>query len=1345
MNPSRIFTGIKRLGLSIALGAGLVGCAVLTVDVDVYKGALVNEEHVQLHQLASLATAAKPLLIGLRNNIEWPENKGKPPRYCSDTTRHWYEHGYISEEHESHFDEKAGTVRGDQTCREGFQRPLARRVNSILSLYEDLGEHDFLVYAKNIHEALDRLQHAQSILMVDQERDQERYRPVKTGLKPDQDLDRGLQDLLAAYRTILLPDPSENQGTPVRKVGKLMDALQAIAHADKKGDESKEGAVEKKFEEGIEEVLIEEWQGAASYSDKDDKSKDGGMKNIYERRLPFRAVWKLLRDGGENTRLAKKTRFLFLDNNEGEEAYKTLTGWIKELADAYWSSRQATRELWEASLVLLVQIDRLEQTKSEQKQSDRYPALKERVVNLATELTSVYQIASALDRVNSDGQCSVLGNRLTSGMTCPSLGPDEQAAWTEPAVRANPERFVVILRRALSTTPTDTAYFLLDLDSLEKHVPPRTLSSVNTLVKRVNRGSVHRMVRLGLNRSYIDDEKQNDQIRMVQSASELARTLAGGFERGRLLSGIHTLTENYLQSHDRGMSATEEKDEARLLDALVEFAQKVLFLANHEELASPPDTPGLLPGSGENLGRGLLGDRFMDFLYYTTPFSPFGSDLLTRTRRQYSRVLQAVGNSILFSANELRERERYREQGQKKVSTEVRAVNSIYSPDPTRVLTDLLSELEHEKDTAETELNDAQTRKTAIATQLGTPTNSKPGLYRNKATAIKELADVEQDLADYRKKLSQLEAIHHVLTPERKALIKTQWKESEAQNINDFFDNAEGLKKKILQARQLHDGTPTPDEIAKWNDATKYIESSDTRDAFEAYRAQEGHTSLKRSDLLDKLVDHIKWLDTERAKRIVQYEDTRNEKDAALHRIEQEIAALDAEATRLDKRILELPDKKVQFEFTKTEIESVKADVLKEANQGNQFVLPKTMYSLIDSHLDKKNTLTSKVAQKILSTRTPSPGMPPLNTRDYKSPIEVMDALIALLRHHQMDVVQRWGQDSDENKRATEAVENAYRHRAGMIYIRPSSTYLRTSFPSTSLQDDPNLAWDNMLLKQGLRNLPFSSELRDILNPSVKQDRSLTSELDKQYWQNINRVRVSGAGFTNQALVKDDVGNWYVKQYYGDTEDIAKSAKNLALFSLGTKMPIDLARELRDASDPKGDPEKPKNSPTLQKVLEKHQDAYKTHTDEVQVKLERLHTKEGKSELQESIIVAWDGVDGIKTNSGFRTSLHEALRAELREWDKAALALKSKADQDRGQAIVKDIRALSRLDKMLSARIGELQYSELLKAQAVSAIHRIVGGQVFDVLAGRNQALDRYEQAITFIGDAANPTDPNSK
>src|SRR5687767_6510779 len=55
--------------LLLAMVAG-PGCAVMTVDVDVYKGPLVNHRELQIQQTAGLAFAAKPLLGKLRYKLE---------------------------------------------------------------------------------------------------------------------------------------------------------------------------------------------------------------------------------------------------------------------------------------------------------------------------------------------------------------------------------------------------------------------------------------------------------------------------------------------------------------------------------------------------------------------------------------------------------------------------------------------------------------------------------------------------------------------------------------------------------------------------------------------------------------------------------------------------------------------------------------------------------------------------------------------------------------------------------------------------------------------------------------------------------------------------------------------------------------------------------------------------------------------------------------------------------------------------------------------------------------------------------------------------------------------------
>jgi hypothetical protein len=75
----------------------------------------------------------------------------------------------------------------------------------------------------------------------------------------------------------------------------------------------------------------------------------------------------------------------------------------------------------------------------------------------------------------------------------------------------------------------------------------------------------------------------------------------------------------------------------------------------------------------------------------------------------------------------------------------------------------------------------------------------------------------------------------------------------------------------------------------------------------------------------------------------------------------------------------------------------------------------------------------------------------------------VLDTLIALLRQEQIEAVRREGKDSPEAKRIGEALETAYAQRGDMAYLRPASSYLRTSTPVTSLQRDARLGFRNLL------------------------------------------------------------------------------------------------------------------------------------------------------------------------------------------------------------------------------------------------------------------------------------------
>ena len=113
-------------------------------------------------------------------------------------------------------------------------------------------------------------------------------------------------------------------------------------------------------------------------------------------------------------------------------------------------------------------------------------------------------------------------------------------------------------------------------------------------------------------------------------------------------------------------------------------------------------------------------------------------------------------------------------------------------------------------------------------------------------------------------------------------------------------------------------------------------------------------------------------------------------------------------------------------------------------------------------------------------------------------------------------------------------------------YIRTTSTYLRSSIPATNLQSDPKNLSANMLDEITDSVMQIIGLVARLEKPS---NHVLLEELDKQAWQSINRIKVRGAGFTNYVVAKDDIGNWYVKNFESDPEKIIQSAKNLALFA----------------------------------------------------------------------------------------------------------------------------------------------------------------------------------------------------
>ncbi|MBI5330557.1 MAG: hypothetical protein HZB71_08095 [Betaproteobacteria bacterium] len=165
---------------------------------------------------------------------------------------------------------------------------------------------------------------------------------------------------------------------------------------------------------------------------------------------------------------------------------------------------------------------------------------------------------------------------------------------------------------------------------------------------------------------------------------------------------------------------------------------------------------------------------------------------------------------------------------------------------------------------------------------------------------------------------------------------------------------------------------------------------------------------------------------------------------------------------------------------------------------------------------------------------------PELKAVDAKNPREVVDLGVARLRAQQAQAALAG--DTARRDRVEDAIQVLLAHRAGMVPLVPSSSFLRNSMPATSLSEGIN--------EKDEANMLWQAFIRAFPDTRANGEEKMRQDMDKQYWQPVNRVRVSGGGGVNQVLVKDDVGNWYVKSFDSDKKVVFESMKKLALYHL---------------------------------------------------------------------------------------------------------------------------------------------------------------------------------------------------
>ncbi len=107
----------------------------------------------------------------------------------------------------------------------------------------------------------------------------------------------------------------------------------------------------------------------------------------------------------------------------------------------------------------------------------------------------------------------------------------------------------------------------------------------------------------------------------------------------------------------------------------------------------------------------------------------------------------------------------------------------------------------------------------------------------------------------------------------------------------------------------------------------------------------------------------------------------------------------------------------------------------------------------------------------------------------------------------------------------------------------PAGVYLRDSAPTSML----NLfVWDwAMGERLGRDSRPYSDR-----EEASNRVRALEHHFNDYYWSNINTVSAVGQGEFGMALVKDDIGNWQLKNYQNDPTEMIKAYRDVGLAAL---------------------------------------------------------------------------------------------------------------------------------------------------------------------------------------------------
>jgi hypothetical protein len=865
-----------------------------------------------------------------------------------------------------------------------------------------------------------------------------------------------------------------------------------------------------------------------------------------------------------------------------------------------------------------------------------------------------------------------------------------------------------------------------------------------------------------------DDDDLNALPDLVGEVGDALGEVAFSWDRGRPTKGIESLYEELNRSLTQHAADPLHNDVqqrvAALTDSLVPFAERLSFVVNNSALFRK------------------------------------GANQFEAERH----VLQTLANTLIVHANDLRRRRVHAEGQRRGFDTELLAAQHGSQATPGEVLGILRQSLEAPIVALK---QAADAKKVALdlanATAKGDEANNRVAeeAYKEASSTLRKLntplegvlaaaAIFDPKAAEKTREMGLKALPSSVINAMRESVDKSLKKEESSAGATKEFSFDEMLK--VLESRireaagAFGEKTGIRKSLIAAADAFKQL-PVDTTAPKAKFAAQRNDVVKARlvefESALDVRKSHAKFESERKALRDASAETKKKSATAAEKArlasttANDELAA--AEKVRdLATGLFPMSLRRAAADSPVSDPEAVRQAVLQElaaAKAGASSGDTKAYTEALALVLRPTLPLGLPFKQDGLYTRLAVAADPANRDKPFATRFQVMSDIIALLQKRHIAALADPGRGNAAA--LAEAIKTATDYRNEQVFLRPASEYLRSVYASTVIGQNWRDPERNLLLDY-LRQLGPDRRISQAVSSAGDLTApTLQRELDSLFWQNVNRVSLSGGGDANYAIAKDDVGNWYVKSYSVDPERVFRSARSIALFNMGQKLDMNLLdradaralsnsdkKEDRDRGDARLAAISARSGPGAQFADSTQKRAARRYFEQLQEARDALKLKfsglnaELKPDWEAKAKAAKDAydkepIDPNKAKPEISFKIDELLKTaenarEASEIEAFALLDKLTTESMEkqgsysayGRALTEAMRKFQVLGiKILDAisQQSAATMTDALKAELKANVTTRVNGHVNDLAAGRQRAVQTYQDTLKSLVSAA--------